>query len=128
MTAQASPLTVTPEFAEGLSRLDGGDNMFLTGRAGTGKSTLIRQFLATTNRKVVVAAPTGIAALNVEGYTIHRLFSFGAGVTIEHVRSRQPRRRATQSRPRPAPIPPARCLGTAPRPVRFGHQTSTRPA
>lgn len=87
MTAQASPLTVTPEFAEGLSRLDGGDNMFLTGRAGTGKSTLIRQFLATTNRKVVVAAPTGIAALNVEGYTIHRLFSFGAGVTIEHVRS-----------------------------------------
>ncbi|MFC9475931.1 AAA family ATPase [Nocardia sp. NPDC056952] len=80
-------LTLTPEFTEGLERLERGDNLFLTGRAGTGKSTLIRQFLANTNRNVVVAAPTGIAALNVEGYTIHRLFSFWPGVTVEHVRS-----------------------------------------
>ena len=36
---------------------------------------------------MVVAAPTGIAALNVEGYTIHRLFSFGQGTTAEYVRS-----------------------------------------
>lgn len=59
----------------------------MTGKAGTGKSTLVRQFLATTNRNVVVAAPTGIAALNVEGYTIHRLFSFRQGTTAEYVRS-----------------------------------------
>ncbi|MFC4127221.1 AAA family ATPase [Nocardia rhizosphaerae] len=81
------PLTITPEFAEGLTRLGNGENVFLTGRAGTGKSTLVRQFLATTPRRVVVAAPTGIAALNVEGYTIHRLFSFHAGTTLDEVRS-----------------------------------------
>lgn len=83
----AQPLTITAEFAEGLERLERGESLFLTGRAGTGKSTLIRRFLATTERKVVVAAPTGIAALNVEGYTIHRLFSFPAGVDVGHVRS-----------------------------------------
>lgn len=87
MTNRIPALTVTPEFAEGLERLERGDNLFLTGRAGTGKTTLIRQFLATTSRKVVVAAPTGIAALNVEGYTIHRLFAFWAGITVEQVRS-----------------------------------------
>ncbi|TQM25890.1 AAA family ATPase [Nocardia bhagyanarayanae] len=80
-------LTRTPEFSEGLERLARGENLFLTGRAGTGKSTLIRHFLVTTNRNVVVAAPTGVAALNVEGYTIHRLFSFWAGITVEDVRS-----------------------------------------
>ncbi|MCP2290634.1 AAA family ATPase [Nocardia amikacinitolerans] len=86
-TDRCPTLTVTPEFAEGLERLERGENLFLTGRAGTGKSTLIRQFLATTNRNVVVAAPTGIAALHVGGYTIHRLFSFWAGITVEDVRS-----------------------------------------
>ncbi len=50
-----------------------GRHVFLTGKAGTGKSTLIRRFMAQTDRNVVRrAAPTGIAALNVEGYTIHR--------------------------------------------------------
>ncbi|MDN5725093.1 MAG: PIN domain-containing protein, partial [Propionibacteriales bacterium] len=48
----------------------------LGGKAGTGKSTLIRHFMAQTDRRVVVAAPTGIAALNVDGFTIHRLFGF----------------------------------------------------
>ncbi|RJO75221.1 AAA family ATPase [Nocardia panacis] len=82
-----SGLTITEEFAGALARLERGENLFLTGRAGTGKSTLIRRFLASTNRRVVVVAPTGIAALNVEGYTIHRLFSFGPRITVEQVRT-----------------------------------------
>lgn len=82
----SSRLVLTEEFQEALSRLERGDNLFLTGKAGTGKSTLVRQFLAGTDRNVVVAAPTGIAALNVEGYTIHRLFSFRQGTTVEQVR------------------------------------------
>src|SRR5699024_3036446 len=49
--------------------------------------TLVRHFLATTNRRTLVAAPTGIAALNVDGYTLHRLFSFGPGITPGHVKS-----------------------------------------
>ncbi|MEZ4912037.1 MAG: AAA family ATPase [Saprospiraceae bacterium] len=52
------------------------DNYFITGRAGTGKSTLLQLFRQTTHKRVVVLAPTGIAALNVRGQTIHSFFSF----------------------------------------------------
>ena len=49
-------------------------NVFLTGQAGTGKSTLLREFLSRVEgvRDVAVTAPTGIAALNVGGTTVHR--------------------------------------------------------
>ncbi|MGO1228794.1 MAG: AAA family ATPase [Brachybacterium sp.] len=79
-------LTITPEFQDALDHLHAGDHLFLTGRAGTGKSTLIRHFLETTTRSTITVAPTGIAALNVNGYTIHRLFSFPLGVSEEMVR------------------------------------------
>jgi len=49
-----------------------GDNAFLTGAAGTGKSTLLRRFIAECPRRVDVTAPTGIAAINVNGMTTHR--------------------------------------------------------
>ncbi|GAA0193584.1 AAA family ATPase [Cytobacillus oceanisediminis] len=80
-------LTITPEIERALELLESGSHLFLTGKAGTGKSTLVRHFLATTERRVVVAAPTGIAALNVEGYTIHRLFGFRPTTTLDDVRS-----------------------------------------
>ena len=48
-----------------------GANVFLTGEAGTGKSTLVREFLRRCDRECVVLAPTGIAALNAGGTTIH---------------------------------------------------------
>jgi ATP-dependent exoDNAse (exonuclease V) alpha subunit len=47
-------------------------NLFITGRAGSGKTTLVRHWLATTGKTVAVLAPTGIAALNAGGETIHR--------------------------------------------------------
>jgi ATP-dependent exoDNAse (exonuclease V) alpha subunit len=49
-----------------------GDNCFLTGAGGTGKSTQLREFIAECPRRVSVTAPTGVAALNVGGMTIHR--------------------------------------------------------
>jgi hypothetical protein len=49
-------------------------HLFITGRAGAGKSVLLRYFRENTKKRVVVAAPTGIAALNVKGQTIHSLF------------------------------------------------------
>jgi len=70
-------LATTEELEHALELMRSGSHVFLTGKAGTGKSTLVRQFMASTDRRVVVAAPTGIAALNVDGYTVHRLFSFG---------------------------------------------------
>lgn len=49
-------------------------HLFITGRAGAGKSVLLRHFRENTAKRVVVAAPTGIAALNVKGQTLHSLF------------------------------------------------------
>nr|PZN23641.1 MAG: AAA family ATPase [Mycolicibacterium hassiacum] len=69
-------MILTDEFREAMAVLAAGRHLFLTGKAGTGKSTLIRRFVADTDRNVVVVAPTGIAALNVDGYTVHRLFGF----------------------------------------------------
>ncbi|ADU01124.1 AAA family ATPase [Mycolicibacterium gilvum] len=80
-------LVLTEEFREALALLAGGRHVFLTGKAGTGKSTLIRRFMADTDRNVVVVAPTGIAALNVDGYTIHRMFGFRSTTTLDDVRS-----------------------------------------
>ena len=87
MAGLTDGLVLTDEFRQALELLAGGRHVFLTGKAGTGKSTLIRHFMAETDRKVVVVAPTGIAALNVDGYTIHRLFGFRTTTTLDGVRS-----------------------------------------
>ena len=79
---------LTDEVDRALDLLHSGHDLFLTGRAGTGKSTLIRRFLAETDHPTLVAAPTGIAALTVGGYTIHRLFGFHPEHTVAHVRRR----------------------------------------
>lgn len=51
-----------------------GSNLFLTGKAGTGKTTFLRELKRTTSKRNVVLAPTGIAAINAEGVTIHSFF------------------------------------------------------
>ena len=51
-----------------------GHSLFITGKAGTGKSTLLHYLRATTTKETVVLAPTGVAALNVGGQTIHSFF------------------------------------------------------
>ena len=47
------------------------DNFFIAGKAGTGKSTLIKHIRETSKKNLVVLAPTGVAAVNVDGQTIH---------------------------------------------------------
>ncbi|PHI18450.1 AAA family ATPase [Lewinellaceae bacterium SD302] len=69
-------ITLSDDFNYALDRMEEGSNLFITGRAGTGKSTLLRIFRQTTKRKCVVLAPTGVAALNVQGQTIHSFFGF----------------------------------------------------
>jgi len=49
-------------------------NVFLTGKAGTGKTTLLKDILAKTEKKTAVVAPTGVAAINAGGMTIHSMF------------------------------------------------------
>lgn len=80
---QHQVLDFNNEFQHATALLEAGSSVFITGKAGTGKSTLLRHFLDTTTKRAVVAAPTGVAALNVGGQTIHRLFSFPATVTAE---------------------------------------------
>lgn len=53
-----------------------GRSLFVTGRAGTGKSTLLQLLCSSTRKKAVVLAPTVVAALNVGGQTIHSFFGF----------------------------------------------------
>lgn len=54
-------------------------SIFLTGKAGTGKTTLLREIIQTTHKNTVVVAPTGIAALNASGVTIHSMFQLPFG-------------------------------------------------
>jgi ATP-dependent exoDNAse (exonuclease V) alpha subunit len=80
-------LELTPQFKRTLKLLEETDqSLFITGRAGTGKSTLLDYFRQTTPKKVVVLAPTGVAALNVRGQTIHSFFSFRPDITPEKVK------------------------------------------
>ena len=51
-------------------------HIFLTGRAGTGKTTLLRKFLKQMEGRAAVVAPTGVAAMNAGGQTIHSFFRF----------------------------------------------------
>ncbi|NBV41476.1 helicase [bacterium] len=55
------------------------DHFYVTGKAGTGKSTLLQYLRYHTEKKVVVVAPTGIAALNVGAQTIHSFFGIPPG-------------------------------------------------
>lgn len=51
-------------------------SIFLTGKAGTGKTTLLKEIVNSTHKNTVIVAPTGIAALNAGGVTIHSFFHF----------------------------------------------------
>ena len=77
MPLNKTPLQLNGDFKYALDVLEKtSKSLFITGRAGTGKSTLLNLFRQTTRKKIVVCAPTGIAALNVKGQTIHSLFGF----------------------------------------------------
>lgn len=59
-----------------------GCNVFLTGKAGTGKTTFLRNFCKQTRKRNVVLAPTGIAAINAQGSTLHSFFQLSFGPYI----------------------------------------------
>lgn len=57
-------------------------HVFLTGKAGTGKTTLLKHVLSKSHKKTVIAAPTGIAAINAGGVTLHSLFQLPFGAFV----------------------------------------------
>ncbi|OJW49638.1 MAG: AAA family ATPase [Alphaproteobacteria bacterium 41-28] len=79
-------ITFNPAMNEALDLMENtSQNLFITGKAGTGKSTLLTYFRHHTKKKVVVLAPTGVAAINVSGQTIHSFFKFKHGVTLNSI-------------------------------------------
>lgn len=61
------------ELAEAFA-VDTNKSMYLTGKAGTGKTTLLRKIAADATKNMVIVAPTGVAAINAGGVTIHSMF------------------------------------------------------
>jgi ATP-dependent DNA helicase PIF1 len=91
---EKQPMELTGDFEAALDMLEKTNkNLFITGRAGTGKSTLLSLFKNTTRKKSVVLAPTGVAALNVQGQTIHSFFGFPAKlIARSEIQARKDRR------------------------------------
>jgi ATP-dependent DNA helicase PIF1 len=68
-------IEINEDFKRALELIEGqNQSTYITGKAGTGKSTLLKYLRATTKKNVVVLAPTGLAAINVGGQTIHSFF------------------------------------------------------
>lgn len=57
-------------------------NIFLTGKAGTGKTTFLHQLEQETNKRMIIVAPTGVAAINAGGVTIHSFFQLAPGMYL----------------------------------------------
>jgi len=89
------------EFNEGFAKAFGcfentGEHVFVTGPAGTGKSTLLEYFRRHTTKSIVVLAPTGVAAHLVKGQTIHSFFHFKPDITpdkVQQIRLRKQQKR-----------------------------------
>lgn len=78
---------ITPDIQKALDLMErSGRHVFITGRAGTGKSTLLNVFREQTKKNLAVLAPTGVAAVNVRGQTIHSFFGFKPDITFQKVK------------------------------------------
>ena len=64
-------------------------HIFLTGKAGTGKTTFLRNLSVTSSRRMVIVAPTGVAAINAGGVTIHSFFQLPFGPIVPEMWSRE---------------------------------------
>jgi len=92
MTQKTKPVTIdfNSEFQRAMALMEETQkNILITGRAGTGKSTLLQYFRNHTRKKVVILAPTGVAAVNVEGQTIHSFFHFKPNVTPASIKRKK---------------------------------------
>lgn len=81
-------IEINPEFEQALNIIQNTHrHLFITGKAGTGKSTLLEYCHNNCNKNLVLLAPTGVAALNIKGQTIHRFFGFPINITVEKINS-----------------------------------------
>jgi ATP-dependent DNA helicase PIF1 len=91
INSSAAGVIITQEMKTALSAIARGESpVFISGGAGTGKSTLLKLIREQANPTLAVLAPTGIAALNVRGVTIHSFFRFPPRLMTQHEFRRSP--------------------------------------
>jgi len=83
--SEYNPAELAAKFINYTSR-----HIFLTGKAGTGKTTFLRNLIELTHKKAVIVAPTGIAAINAAGVTIHSLFQLPFGTYLPKQPAKEP--------------------------------------
>lgn len=77
-------IEITQEFKDALHIMENTNQpIYITGKAGTGKSTLLKHFRDNTNKNVVFVAPTGVAAIHINGVTIHSFFQLPFGMLTD---------------------------------------------
>ena len=87
MVIQSQNIELNKQFKHALNIFENtSKNVLITGRAGTGKSTLLDYFVNHTRKDIVVLAPTGVAAVNIQGQTIHSFFGFKPDITLDKVK------------------------------------------
>lgn len=89
-------IELNDQFQKALEVMESGRNVFITGKAGTGKSTLLSYFRTHTGKKIVTLAPTGVAALNIQGETIHSFFGFKPDITPGKIKKLKKRKKIYQ--------------------------------
>ncbi|MCA6069634.1 MAG: DEAD/DEAH box helicase [Endomicrobium sp.] len=83
-------IEINNEFKEAYDLIDkGSDCVFVTGNAGTGKTTFLRYYMTRAKKKTIVLAPTGVAALNCGGETIHSFFNFKPDITLSKIKKKK---------------------------------------
>lgn len=82
-------IEINDDFKKALNLMENTNyNVFVTGRAGTGKTTLLNYFKKNTKKSLAVIAPTGVAAVNIQGQTIHSFFGFRPDITVSKVKEK----------------------------------------
>ena len=95
MIEDIKDIDFNPAFQKAVELIEKTDkHIFITGKAGVGKSTLLFYCQNHCPKNMVILAPTGVAALNVKGQTIHRFFGFPVNVSPEKILSGQIQPRA----------------------------------
>lgn len=83
-------IEINDEFKQAFDLIAGtNDSVFVTGNAGTGKTTFLRYYMSHAQKKTIVLAPTGVAALNAGGETIHSFFNFKPDVTLSKIKKKK---------------------------------------
>lgn len=90
-------LEINDEFQQAIDDIENSHrHIFITGKAGTGKSTLLDYCYNHCSKNIVLLAPTGVAALNIKGQTIHRFFGFPINISPERITNKDYRPRAVK--------------------------------